>query len=532
MEYIYRLWDRLTGPSEMIKEANARRQAQLLSSLLISVVPIGMLGAYLQYLIAAPSQKDAASNIMFLIAGIAVVMFFVYVLSRTRYYYIVAVSMVGFAIVAVSIAVLLHPYPLNVESILFYIVPVILAGTFLRFRWAAISTVITLVAALLVGRMLTGIDFQTVVVEPIGILTLCTIILLASYRSRSLMEGDRQRELAQREARYRGLFESAFEAFAIYDGSIILEHNSGFARMFGYSPYELVGLPLSIFIAPQSMAVFKDKLTSESTQPFEVMGQKKDGGPMYIEATARSYTHNSERANLIAVRDITHRKQFEAQLRASLEEKEVLLKEIHHRVKNNLQIISSLLSLQAADLKDANLLAQYQDSQDRIRSMALIHERLYRSSDLAHIDFGNYLQDLTSSLVQTYRQQARGITLQISTAPVLLDIDTAVPCGLIVNELVSNALKHAFCDGQGGVIAVELRADPDDRLSLTVKDDGVGFPEDLDYRKTASLGLQLVNSLAHQLGGTVELRGGVGTEFAIHFQQTSITKTHLKENPL
>ncbi len=226
-----------------------------------------------------------------------------------------------------------------------------------------------------------------------------------------------------------------------------------------------------------------------------------------------------------AQREILERKRAEEHLRASLAEKEVLLKEIHHRVKNNLQVISSLLNLQSGSIRDPLLLAQFQDSQNRIRSMALIHERLYRSGDLAHIDFGPYLRDLTGHLQQTYRAQSQAVELRVESDAVLLDIDTAIPCGLLVNELVSNALKHAFPDKRGGTVEVELRRHSKEQYRLAVRDDGIGMPADIDWQHTSSLGLQLVNSLARQVDGTVELQSASGTAFSVCFPEGNSRRT-------
>lgn len=219
--------------------------------------------------------------------------------------------------------------------------------------------------------------------------------------------------------------------------------------------------------------------------------------------------------------DISTRKRADVQLRASLAEKEVLLKEIHHRVKNNLQVISSLLNLQSNASDNPLMMSQFQDSQNRIRSMALIHERLYRSGDLAHIDFKEYLQDLTNHLVQSYQAHIRGVVLQIMIGDVHLDIDTAIPCGLLITELVSNALKHAFpiAGGHGGEICVQMCGTDNKHYELVVQDDGIGFSERLDWRNTTSLGLQLVNSLTRQLSGTVDLEAHSGTRFTIRFSR-------------
>jgi two-component sensor histidine kinase/DNA-binding response OmpR family regulator len=231
-----------------------------------------------------------------------------------------------------------------------------------------------------------------------------------------------------------------------------------------------------------------------------------------------------------AQQEIAERVRAETQIQASLKEKEVLLKEIHHRVKNNLQIISSLLNLQTDYVDDAQTSKALQDSQHRIRSMALIHEKLYRSRDLAHVDLVEYIQNLTAYLFRVYDANAEAVTLIVKGKDVFLDIDTAVPCGLIVNELISNSLKHAFPTGrdkpagQTGQIRIELRQN-DRQLTVMVSDNGVGLPPDFDFRHTSSLGLQLVNMLVAQLDGTIELdrrhpglpgRAG-GTTFIITF---------------
>ncbi|GIK43566.1 MAG: PAS domain-containing protein [Chloroflexi bacterium] len=214
--------------------------------------------------------------------------------------------------------------------------------------------------------------------------------------------------------------------------------------------------------------------------------------------------------------DITARKRAEEQLKTSLHEKEILLKEIHHRVKNNMQVISSLLNLQSNYVSDTQALEIFQESQNRVRSMALIHEKLYRSKNLAEIDLGEYVNDLVIYLFRSYKAYGKGITLKIQADDVHLGIDAAVPCGLIINELISNALKHAFPHNYQGEIRVELQKNQQ-QISLCVSDDGIGFPTDLDFQNTNSLGLQLVNTLVGQLDGTIELQNGSGTTFKINF---------------
>ncbi len=200
------------------------------------------------------------------------------------------------------------------------------------------------------------------------------------------------------------------------------------------------------------------------------------------------------------------RRKAQEQIEASLKEKEVLLKEIHHRVKNNLQIICSLLDLQAEYLTDPQALEVFQESQNRIQSMALIHEKLYQSEDLATINFADYIHELITNLWYSYEVYLDAVELKTDIEPVVLDIDTAIPCGLIVNELVSNSLKYAFPFGHRGELSIELHSVSENEFILIVSDTGIGLPKDLDFQNTKSLGLQLVNSLTQQLNGTISLK--------------------------
>ncbi len=201
----------------------------------------------------------------------------------------------------------------------------------------------------------------------------------------------------------------------------------------------------------------------------------------------------------------------------------MLLREIHHRVKNNLQIISSLLNLQSRYIKDVDALDIFAESQNRVRSMAIIHEKLYNSESMSEIDFGEYISDLTESLFYNYRVNPSRISLKKNMDEIYFDVDTAIPCGLIVNELITNCLKHAFPGDDKGEICIELLK-TDDKHVLNVKDNGVGFPEDIDFKNTKSLGLQLVNNLVSQVDGTIELDGSNGSSFNIIFKELEYKK--------
>ncbi|WP_052309950.1 histidine kinase N-terminal 7TM domain-containing protein [Methanocella arvoryzae] len=271
------------------------------------------------------------------------------------------------------------------------------------------------------------------------------------------------------------------------------------------------------------------------------------GGPKWLDIriSPLQSAGSGQAGRLIVMRDITElrrrgeelkrsheslqaemweRKKAEEQIRHSLQEKEVLLKEIHHRVKNNLQIISSLLSLQAGTSSKESA-AAFTESQNRIRSMALIHEKLYQSSNLSRIDFGGYVSGLMSHLVKSYAP-GPGISVDIDIEDIALDIDLAIPCGLIINELASNSLKYAFKDGRQGNILIRMEK-TGSLYTLTVGDDGVGLPRILDFRDSPSLGLQLVNTLVDQLEGTIELGQDTGTTFKITFKE--ITHKEMRE---
>ncbi len=217
--------------------------------------------------------------------------------------------------------------------------------------------------------------------------------------------------------------------------------------------------------------------------------------------------------------DLTERKDMEDQLRKTLKEKESLLREVHHRVKNNLQVISSLLNLQSASIKDPQVAQLFRECQSRITSIALLHDTLHRSSNLSCIRMGDYIRTLTGHLFRSYGVDPKAIILDLLVEDIEFDIDTGMTCGLIIEELVSNCLKHAFVEGKGGCIQIELRTQADGTYMLQVSDDGVGIPKDGVLHNPDSLGLELVTLLAEKLEGMVELQSGHGTAWRIEFQQ-------------
>ncbi|MFC1887905.1 histidine kinase dimerization/phosphoacceptor domain -containing protein [Candidatus Cloacimonadota bacterium] len=244
------------------------------------------------------------------------------------------------------------------------------------------------------------------------------------------------------------------------------------------------------------------------------------GALCIVDVKTREFTDNevyiiSTLAKAISIEE--ERYSSKKDLQNSLAEKEILLKEIHHRVKNNMQIISSLLSLQSKNLHDEKIMALFKESQNRVKSMALIHEKLYSESNFAKIDIASYIKTLLNYLFRNFSTLSADIKLEVDTEDILLDIDTAVPCGLILNELVSNSLKYAFPDNKKGMLKVSFKQNKD-ICELIVKDNGIGIPENLDINKTSTLGFQLVKALTEQLHGNFELRLDSGTEVIIRFK--------------
>ncbi|MGQ9671912.1 MAG: PAS domain S-box protein [Candidatus Aminicenantales bacterium] len=266
-------------------------------------------------------------------------------------------------------------------------------------------------------------------------------------------------------------------------------------------------------------SMFDGKIDAD--QPMCLRWLRKDGTIIWTEQ--RNAPIYDEAGRLVAiegiVRDVTERKRAEEKIKASLREKEVLLREIHHRVKNNLQVISSLLNLQSRTLSDPAVLKLFRECQNRVRSMALVHEKLYQSQDLSRINFADYIRNLSIHLFHVHQVDSSRVQLKQELEDIQLDINTAIPCGLILNELVSNCLKHAFSDGRSGEVRIQLKRQDGENLLLVVSDNGVGLPESLDIEKTSTLGLQILTLLVKQLDAVLELRRQPGTEFRILFRE-------------
>ncbi|MBW4660174.1 MAG: MEKHLA domain-containing protein [Drouetiella hepatica Uher 2000/2452] len=300
--------------------------------------------------------------------------------------------------------------------------------------------------------------------------------------------------------------------------------NPKFERMFGYETDELIGQHVAIVNYEDKnthTTALYEKLAkvilAQGEAIYEIRNVRKDGTSFWCQATATVFEHPNHGAVFVVVQqDITERKQAESMVQASLKEKEVLLKEIHHRVKNNLGVVDGLLQMQARRSPHPQVVETLKESQNRIASIALVHEKLYGSKDLANIDFAQYIADLTAHLFDSYNTHSSQIKLITQIDDIPLDIDTAIPCGLIINELVSNALKYAFPKAQGE-IHVTFRQHEDQLISLTVRDNGIGLPSGFNLKQTKTLGMSLIRGLVKQIQGTLEISGGSGTTVTLRF---------------
>lgn len=305
-----------------------------------------------------------------------------------------------------------------------------------------------------------------------------------------------------------------------------LEVNKVFLETLGYAREEVIGqtsLELGIVSSPEARAQWVSQMERDGfVRHLEVAVHGKDGTEHIGLFSAEPVQMGGQARLLTTMLDITARRHAEAALRQSLHEKETLLKEVHHRVKNNLQVVTSLVNLQSRSLKDPVALAAMRDTQARIRSMALLHENLYRSGQMDSVQCPSYLEHLCRHLKQSLNTASRGIALALRVSPptLTLALDQAVPCGLIITELVTNACKHAFPQGRGGTVSVEFAEDDTGHTLMRVADDGVGLPPSVDVEQARTFGLDLVSGFARQIRATLTCCRHPGTCFEIRFNPT------------
>lgn len=336
-----------------------------------------------------------------------------------------------------------------------------------------------------------------------------------------------EKALNYSEERYKTLTDMSPDSIAvIIDKKIVFANKSSLKLLGAKNAEEILGKNILDFLHPDFTEIAKKRHYEVyiKRNPQDFIEEKiitLDGITKDIEVGDVPIMYDNQLAVQLVVRDITERKKLENRLKKSLKEKDLMMKEIHHRVKNNLMVIQSLLQLQSRYIKDKDTLNIFRESQNRAKSMALIHQRLYQSDDLKRIDFGEYARNLSIDLFRSNANSPELINLDIDVEKVMLDVNTAIPLGLILNELVTNSLKHAFPDGKSGKISVKFHP-VGSKFNLTVSDNGAGIPNNFDDEKSESLGLRLVNSLCEQIGADLNINNKNGTTFEIIFEDMYI----------
>ena len=375
--------------------------------------------------------------------------------------------------------------------------------------------------------------FTTLAIFKGSFFVILTAILIYLLVYRNLVSIKRsEKDLKESERKFREIFNKANDMISVNvmneDGipGKFLEVNEVVSKRLGYTNEELLSMTPTDLVSPEKsdlIQVNAEKLFKKGQNTFEIVLVTKDGKEIPVEVNNHFIDYNGKRVSLAVSRDITDRKKSEEQLKASLGEKIVLLREIHHRVNNNLQIISSLFNLQS-NYVDENSKVILMASQSRVKSMAMIHEKLYQSPDLTRINMKDYIESFVSGLFSLYMAETTAIHLQTDLEDIEMGIDTAIPVGLIINELVTNSLKHAFPAGnEGGIIEISFRKEGE-LLTLKIADNGIGLPERRKIETKKSLGLQLVSNLVNQLDGTMMVSGENGTEVKLQFEELKYKK--------
>jgi len=325
--------------------------------------------------------------------------------------------------------------------------------------------------------------------------------------------------------KYRTVFETTGTATVIVEEDVISLANTEFEKLSGYAKEEVEGRKRwTEFIVEEDLEKMKEYYRLFRLDPSAV--------PVNYEFRARDRNGNVKdifmkiarvkdtKKIVVSLLDITELKRAEGQCRISLREKEILLRELYHRTKNNLQVISSLLNLQALAIDDKQMLGVVQDIQNRIRSISLVHEKLYQSKDLSNINLRDYVRELTHALLRSYEGSKSRISFALDINDAIITLDTITTCGLIINELVSNSLKYAFPDSKEGEIRIALHAMDGNEIELRISDNGIGLPESVDFQNAQTLGLKLVRRLVEdQLMGRIEVKGEKRTDFVVTFKE-------------
>ena len=402
-------------------------------------------------------------------------------------------------LMGVSIALIFYfHFILHVRIVFshFFYIPIILAALWFKRKSLILTGILSFL--LLASAYYLGFSLSEDIFRVLMFFFVNTVTIFLSEQIDA-----QRRQLEESEKKYRSLFELSPKYILVLNlKGKILDLNKATSELIGLKKGKLVGKSIFElgFILPERIKEIKEKLKiiekGSEVKPYETKLLDSKGNEHYVRVFSRLVKIGGDDLLIVVIEDLTDIKKTQKELEKTVKEKELLIKETYHRVKNNLMIISSLLSLQSRYLKDKRALELFKESENRARSMALIHERLYRSSNLKEIDIAEYLQTVASGIFNSYA--IPGIKLNLDLDKVKMDVELAIPIGLIVNELVTNSLKHAFPEGAEGEVNLKLKS-LNDEILLEVSDNGVGFPDSLDWQKTSSLGLQLVKSLSDQM---------------------------------
>ena len=425
-----------------------------------------------------------------------------------------------FTVVSIGLIYYFH-FILNVHVIFthFFYIPIILAALWFKRKSLILTGLLS--SLLLVSSCL--ISSSYFIKDLCRVLMFFFVNMVVIFLAEEIDK--RGSQIAESEEKYRLLFELSPQYIIVsnLDGEIydVNEHVSKFIglekdKLRSKSIFDLKLLP------PEKIDETKELLRiigdGGKVQAYETKILDRMGNERHVKIYNKLLNINGEDMIIFVIQDLTDIKKAQRELEKALEEKELLLTEIHHRVKNNLMIISSLLSLQARYLKDKEAFEIFKESENRAKSMALIYERLYRSSNLKEIDMMDYLKTLARGIFTSYSPP--GVKLNFDIDKIKMDIEQAIPVGLIVNELITNSFKHAFPENGEGEVNLKLKS-LDGKIFLEVSDNGIGFPEDLDWQNTESLGLQLVKSLADQINAEVRMISDNGTTFRLTIPKIS-----------
>lgn len=335
-----------------------------------------------------------------------------------------------------------------------------------------------------------------------------------------------EKALRENETRLRAIIGASRDAIGVSKAGVHVLVNPAYLSLFGFDQVEeLVGTPIINLIAPECRAEIslniRRRLQNEQAPSFyETTALRKDGSKFLMEVNVSVYSLSNEVYTVVILRDITERNRVEELVRSSLGEKEILLRELYHRTKNNMQVIISMLELQAAFSEDPAVTTLFQEMENRISTMALVHQMLYQTKDLSRVNLRHYIQELMNLLLSGYGLAEKRIQIELQVEEVLVAIDTAIPCGLVLNELITNTVKYAFPNGRPGTLRVALHRTESQVLELVFADDGVGVPKNFDFRQQGSLGMQTILALVeHQMHGQVEFDGSAGVAWRFTFRE-------------